>query len=670
MQGHLRSIFLLFLAVLAAPRSVAQPLQIAFSEVDFGNLPLVSFKVCVQQNGSYLRGLDSTNFVFTENGVPHDLDIHCPDPFKINSVAMVLDNSGSMQPTISKLVEAARMLVDSLGTNDEGAIMTFGRNIDLRQDFTTDKGLLDTALMNMVANGGTPLFDACDSACRMLGARSGNRFAVVITDGQDNLSSRTLDDVIMDANLNSVRMYTIAFNIQPPYDTVVRRMAVETGGQFYSISRPSELTAVYETIAGLITEKCCIAQYITSPCADSMRTLSLSVRKDGSTGAAVQIFNSPARPTSFTLSPPVPKTLTPLATDRGYIRMVPPPSTALGLTLQFTLVYDDNLVDIPILPFTLGTVTQNQVVTMQKIAPGEMQFDLSNIKPALSTTTLVGFPVQALVSDSSRKVGFTIKDVSIGGCPSSFIIEADSMIICQCFRPMYLLSDTTVVAPPLAEVRIPMQISGGLEPSITVLFSATLRIPDGLTFVAFEQASQFPAGAVQWGCDSGMFMLHMDQAALPLDTSGFIGVLVLRTGKTKEAQQYSISTVVAELWQRCCPMAGDYPTLTILQDGICTPLVVARASSPSLSAAPNPFSLSGGGMPALVVNIPDAYDGKRFSLKIFDLLGNVVLTLADKELGAGVHEFQYAPKFLAGNSYIAVLEFEGQRVSKSLLYLR
>ncbi|MDT8323391.1 MAG: VWA domain-containing protein, partial [Bacteroidota bacterium] len=175
-QAFVLSVLLFFLSVSSIP---AQTLDVSLGEVDFSQLPRVTFKACVREDGLIVRGLDPSQIILLENGAQQELTIRCPDPSDINSVVLVLDNSGSIFAALPKLIEAAQQLVDSLGPNDEAAIVTFGRQIRLEQDFTTDKALLKSVLDGMVANGGTAMFSATYRAIEELETRGGNRHAVV-----------------------------------------------------------------------------------------------------------------------------------------------------------------------------------------------------------------------------------------------------------------------------------------------------------------------------------------------------------------------------------------------------------------------------------------------------------------------------------------------------------
>ena len=74
----------------------AQPIDLSLEDVNVSQMPRVTFKACIRQNGQIVRGIDTSQILLLENGVPQLLSIRCPDPTETNSVVLVLDNSGSM----------------------------------------------------------------------------------------------------------------------------------------------------------------------------------------------------------------------------------------------------------------------------------------------------------------------------------------------------------------------------------------------------------------------------------------------------------------------------------------------------------------------------------------------------------------------------------------------
>jgi hypothetical protein len=666
-------IHLVFWALIAssllAVSAQAQPISLTLDAVDFSRLPTVSFRACVEKGGTLVRGLNEGNFTMLENGRPVALTMHCPDPEQKNSVVLVLDNSGSIFAALPKLIEASKRLVDSLAPGDECAIVTFGRTVTVAQTFTTDKVVLHAVLDQMRANGGTPLFDACVIAVDMLGLRSGNRQAVIITDGEDNLSTSTADDVIANAVGKSSTLYTIGFDIPPVYQKLMEKLALQTGGEFFAVSRPSELNSVYERIADLITERCCISEYISASCPDTLRTLTCTVRIGTETGFAQASYRSSARPARAVLVLDVPDALTPLATGMGFVSMLPAPDTALELTVRFTLHYDEALADIPLLPFTLGTVAQNQLVAMTRTAPGVLQVEMRGIKPAMYTNTLMGFPVRALVADSSRWAAFSISDVQIEGCPVMFDVQDDSTLICQCRRALAADAPSIIVVPFGSTTSVPIRITGGLEQTLTMNFSLTFVVDPALRVVEVEPGPVLLPGALSWNLDSSNTLrLASSGPTVPNDTSGILAFLHLRAPTSIAPHEFALQLTQSELWQRCCPESGPKPEVRIIQDGSCSSLAVRPKRAMTVSSAPNPSRSSDG---QVIVTVKrDADEGRRIEVTVIDLQGKVMQRVFDGVLLTGSHDFPVDLSAFPSGVYLVIATDGETSATASLICLR
>jgi VWFA-related protein len=663
-------IFCLFVLLGHSPGLTAQPLDVAFKDVDFSQLPRVMFKVCVSENQEIIRGLDVAGMTLSENGVPQELSVRCPDPTEINSVVLVLDNSGSMLGALSKLIEASQRMVDNLGDNDECAIITFGRGINIVQDFTTDKQQLKTVLGNMVANGGTPLFSAAYQGCQLLQMRAGNRHAVIITDGEDNQSTHTSEEVIALAEASGANLHTIAFDIDQQYQAVMRDMAVRTGGVYFFVSRPSELTEVYEKIADIITEECCILEYTSDNCVDEWRSLLLQVTHEGRTGTVVQDFISPSRAEESVLTVTVPETITPLATDRGFIDISPAPSTELSLTLSFILDYDQNLVEIPVLPFTLGTVAQNQLVEMTRVGPGAMRFVFSDILPPFETTRLISFPIQALVADSSRYVHFRIRDARIEGCPTNFSFIGDSTLICQCFRALDVVTDSVLKLSAEEIVEIPIRVGSGFETGTRLHADVTFSIPAGLGAVEVLPGNLLPETALLWERQGEKLRLFTPLPVFPNDTSGLLALLRFPPNMNAEVRRLNLDLLSSELWQRCCPEEGEATRVLVLQDGLCEFFVREKEAAVQVTNAPNPFTREGGARTWILLEVPGERKGNKYTLDVLDGNGRTVRRLYDGPLTQDMLRLPFDASDLPSGVYHAVLHGEREVISRTMLYIR
>ncbi|MDH7516321.1 MAG: VWA domain-containing protein [Bacteroidota bacterium] len=653
-RGKGRLMALLF-ALAALTTAWAQKPLVTISDIDVLDLPRIRLRVCADGNASIVKGLDASSFLVRENGSPRPVSVLCPDPLSFNSVVLVLDNSGSMSPVMAKLIEAAGRLVDSLGEGDECAIVSFGRTIQLRQDFTTDRVLLKNVLAGMTAEGGTPLFDASCFAVDLLGARAGNRSAVIITDGEDNLSGSTAEDVVERALHFDARLYTIAFNISPESRRLMESMALATGGRFFTVVRPSDLPAVYERIAADIVDKCCRIEYLTDDCADTLRTVEVTLFAQGDTVSTGTTFVGPARPDSMRLTVEVPPLLEPLESGMAWVYCEPSPSPSLDFTLTFTIVFDPDLLDIdPPIPFTLGTASQNQIVSMTRTGTGRMRFSLSHIRPVEGTTRLVGFPLRGVPADSSRKVRVGIEAADLEGCPVVLRTADDSVMVCRCHRPLPVSIDSLAVAGKGGVIRIPLRIENGLETSLPMLLDARVRIPAETESVSMLDGAVVPHGALEGErLEAGIYRIRTSWPVAPLRERGLLATLLLVIPLEKAPVSYRVSIDSVLLWQRCCPSDSLHEEAVILIDGYCTPLLSRGADRISLAVAPNPVSRRAG--PArLTVMVPQGFGGDLLTLDIVNMHGETVRRVCSRPFPPGMSVVAIDVSPLSVGTYVVV----------------
>src|SRR6202522_2856684 len=116
------------------------------------------------------------------------------------SVAILLDASPSVLRESDEMKNAARALVDALGSTDETAVVDFSAHTYLQIPFSSDWGLIRKAVGRVDAKqllgdtGGTNIYQAIFITTKELFAgRTGRKAIVLLTDGQDSGLGLTLD---------------------------------------------------------------------------------------------------------------------------------------------------------------------------------------------------------------------------------------------------------------------------------------------------------------------------------------------------------------------------------------------------------------------------------------------------------------------------------------------
>jgi VWFA-related protein len=220
--------------------------------------PLVDITLHAECNGAPAMDLERRYFRVRENGVEVDnFTLSCPDSntFCPMSAVLAFDLSGSMQGVpLDEAKMAGHNFVNRMAAGvDEAAIIGFSFYAVLECAMTTDRRVLNAAINNMAAMGGTALWDAGLASLRELAHKGRNpcRAVVLLTDGMDNNSRSTAQDLIDSAKAAGIPVYTIALG-QLSTAPILRDIAVKTGGRYYNPEEANNLDEIYSIISQLI----------------------------------------------------------------------------------------------------------------------------------------------------------------------------------------------------------------------------------------------------------------------------------------------------------------------------------------------------------------------------------------------------------------------------------
>ena len=145
-------------------------------------------------------------------------------------------------------VLAAVMSLD-YATGDKSEILSFDSYVMYMCTYTQDANLLRNGISNMTAYGDTALYDALAAAINNAANQAGARCVIGFTDGEDNASSRTADEVIYLAQRMEVPVYLIG----------------TYGADQYELQRICELTGGYYTLSVFLRQLLFIQLAVVSP---------------------------------------------------------------------------------------------------------------------------------------------------------------------------------------------------------------------------------------------------------------------------------------------------------------------------------------------------------------------------------------------------------------------
>jgi Ca-activated chloride channel family protein len=200
-------------------------------------------------------GLARNNFEVYEDGKLQELTSFRKEKVPV-ALGILIDNSGSMLPKRAKVNEAALRLVDASQQEDRVFVVNFGDGAFLDQDYTPDVGKLRAALQRVETRGSTALYDAVIAATDHLSQTSPlqKRILLVVTDGQDNASEATFEDVLHKLqSKNGPVVYLIALEQNEQWADAnrqsLRTLAEQTGGTAFFPSSLDEVQSIASTIS-------------------------------------------------------------------------------------------------------------------------------------------------------------------------------------------------------------------------------------------------------------------------------------------------------------------------------------------------------------------------------------------------------------------------------------
>ena len=240
---------LLLLGVGTAAAQEAEPTVTFKSGVD-----MVSVSAVVRdKKGKVVRSLQPKDFIVAEGGEARKIvslqsDVNAPA-----SIAFLVDGSGSMR--LGEALEASRQICDWLLSTldqkrDDASLFSFDTRLLTLRHFTGNVEQVRAGLKELDAWGATSIYDAIAGASAIVAERARNRRAVIVlTDGADNWSTYTPEEVARIASTIDVPVYVFAVGdgvnaeagaANPAAQTSpLAELARATGGDFFVAHSPA-----------------------------------------------------------------------------------------------------------------------------------------------------------------------------------------------------------------------------------------------------------------------------------------------------------------------------------------------------------------------------------------------------------------------------------------------
>ncbi len=151
----------------------------------------------IDKDGRTVDSLPEDAFHVYEDGVPQKILGFRHEDVPV-SLGILIDSSGSMYDKRSAVDAASLNLVKLSNPQDEAFLVDFSSEAYIDQDFTSSIDKLQQGLNYIKSSGGTALYDAVFASADYLSknAKRSKQVLLIITDGDDNASSASLESTI------------------------------------------------------------------------------------------------------------------------------------------------------------------------------------------------------------------------------------------------------------------------------------------------------------------------------------------------------------------------------------------------------------------------------------------------------------------------------------------
>lgn len=239
----------------------------------------VILNATVLDGNRLVQDLKKENFTVFEDGVRQNIISFQHTDLPV-SIALVVDNSGSMSKKRPAVNQSTLDLIQASNPQDEAFVVNFSDEAFIDQEFTSDVKRLRDGLSHIESRGGTALYDAVVASADKLAAdaKRPKQVLILITDGEDNASSLNLEQTIRRVQqLSGPVIYSVGllFGDEMSHSEVrharraLEMLSMETGGIAYFPKSLEQVDEIAAEVARDIRSQYTIGYHSSKPMTDT-----------------------------------------------------------------------------------------------------------------------------------------------------------------------------------------------------------------------------------------------------------------------------------------------------------------------------------------------------------------------------------------------------------------
>lgn len=246
----------------------------------------------LDSSGKSIQDLTKDAFHVYEDGVPQTISSFRHEDLPV-SLGILIDSSGSMYDKRAAVEQASLDLVKLSNPQDEAFLVDFSWEAYIDQDLTSDISKLKQGLSYIKSSGGTAIYDALVASADYLSknAKHPKQVLLVITDGEDNASSASLEQAIRRIqDLDGPEIYSVGLLFGSDEDKresrhakrVLETLSEQTGGVAYFPRSLKEIDPIAAEVAEDIRTQYTISYHSTkSPTLGGYRQVDVQAKAKG-----------------------------------------------------------------------------------------------------------------------------------------------------------------------------------------------------------------------------------------------------------------------------------------------------------------------------------------------------------------------------------------------------